>query len=174
MDLSVRTMLKLAVAAAVIAGTSSTVLQANADPVSDAKKAIQAQYNASNAAASKKNLKAFTAIYAPDFSQTDPQGKAIQFRTVKQRMALQFSQSATITGSTTVSSVKLQGNKATVHIKDRHVYEHASPQTGNSDKFGIDIEADDVWTLNGVVWTRSASRITSEKDTVNGKPVTIK
>ncbi len=154
-----------AIAALILGGAA-----AHADPASDARKAIQAQYDASNAAAAKKNLKAYIAIYAPQFTRVDPKGKISDYKRIRQQMALKFSQTASVSGSTNVASVKLTGATATVHTTDHHVFAYSSPQSGSVQKLSLDVIADDTWTFSNGAWLLTGSKATSEKWFVDGKP----
>jgi len=143
----------------------------NADPAADARKAIQGQYDKSNAAVAKKDLKGFIAIYSPDYVRTDAKGQTSNFKRIRQQTALKFSQTASVIGKSSLVSIKLTGVTAVVHVKDHRIFAYASPQSGNTQKITVDTISDDTWVQSAGVWLDTGSKIISETSSIDGKVV---
>lgn len=143
---------------------------AMADATADAKKAIQAAYNAGNAATGKKDMNKMFANDSPDFVAVR-NGQTITLAQAKAAVKQFFPAVKSIKDVSVVQKIKLKGNEATVTVKEHGDMVMANPQTKKTMKISVDSVSEDVWTKSGGAWLRKRSKSISEHVTSDGKPV---
>jgi hypothetical protein len=165
----VRTMkLTLAVMAGCILAGAQT---ARADATSDARKAIQAAYDKSNAAAAKKDLAGVLASHASDFTYTDKSGKKQDLSAMKTQMGQVFQASKEISGKSVIQSISLKGGSATVTVDETGSMVLVNPQNPDQTvKLEVEAKSEDLWAKTGKGWRIKSSREISSKQLINGKP----
>src|ERR1700722_17111655 len=89
-----------------------------ADAVSDARKAIQVQYDRSNSAAARKEIKGSMAIFTLDFVQVDRKGVEHDLPDVREHTLKVFELSTSITGTTAIQTITVSGSTATIRVKE--------------------------------------------------------
>src|SRR5258708_29881 len=98
-----------------------------AESSADARKAIQAAYDKSNAAAAKKDIAGTLAHHVPDFTTTDEKGKTHTLAEMKGQLTQIFQIAKEVHASTTIQSFSLKGNSATVKIEDHATIMMSNP-----------------------------------------------
>jgi ketosteroid isomerase-like protein len=142
-----------------------------ADATSDARKAIQAAYDRSDAAAVRKDLAGVLASHAPDYTWTDKHGKKHALAELKAQMTQVFQLAKEIRGKTIVKSLSLKGNSATVIAEETGSMNLVNPQKRDQEiKVEVEAKSEDVWTKTPKGWKVKSSKEISSKQLVNGKP----
>jgi ketosteroid isomerase-like protein len=119
--------------------------QAGRIPPADAKKAIQQNYNAMNAAMGKKDVKGTLAYFAPDFVQITSKGQRIPLEAMRSGLEQMVGQMKAISGTTVVSKVTLDGTgkKASATVRNTLKMTVTNPNTGKDAKIvGIEDSVD--------------------------------
>lgn len=162
----------LARAVAVLSLWTLAVAPALADANTDAKKALQALYDKTDAATAKKDIKGLTAYLAPDFQVlSDKGGKAMNLEQAKSQMGMVFKQVQSFKAKSVVQKVTLKGSTATVTVKQNVTAAIMNPQTGKPSKLLMDVVAEDIWVKSGAGWKEKSSKSISTKQSLDGKSI---
>lgn len=164
-------MIRRAVPIVLLLSLLACTVAASADKTADAKKAIQAAYNAENAAAARKDLKGIFASYAPDYVEVSQTGRTTTLteEKTKARQALSLVKSAK--ANSVIQKIKLKGKQAVVSVKEHNELVVDNPRTGQPAKMVIDSVSEDTWTKSGKSRLKKRSKTISEKATANGEPL---
>ena len=145
---------------------------ARADTAAQARKAIQAAYDREDAAADRKDIKGVLANCAPDFQAIELDGSRSTLADARKSMSMAFQQFKTVTAKTTIQKFTLQGNKATMTVK-----EYAQMTTGplgpkkQTHKLIVVGTDQDTWVKHGNRWLKEITRTISRKQTLDGRPI---
>lgn len=162
---------KIALCGAVL--LSLSVGAVHADPTADARKAIQAQYDVSNAATVKKDVKAAISIYTPDRTIVDSKGKSTNMDVVKAQITAIFAQAASFKANSAIQTIKLTKDTAAVRVKEHGVVILPNPATKKSTTLVLDSVSDDTWVKTGKVWLQKLSKLVSQSVKQDGKPLPV-
>jgi ketosteroid isomerase-like protein len=141
-----------------------------ADAVTDAQKAIQAQYTRLNAATMKRDTAGIFAIYSADFVGVDVKGKKHSIADLRQQTQILFNQARIITGTSKVQSVTLKGATALVRVAEHSKLIGTDPQTRTDATIVMDTTCDDVWVFVNRNWILTKSKTRTAKSSLNGRP----
>ena len=146
----------------------------NADETSDAKKAIQAQYNAHITAHHKKDAKALLAGYSKDYIGVSAGGTKRTYAQLEKEMGIVFTYLKTFKGTISIQKLTLKGNQATVVTKEHAEFSISNPQTQKTVELIVDETNEDVWAKSGKIWLKKASKNLTNKTKMDGKEVDVK
>ncbi len=132
-------------------------LYASADAASDAKKAIRAQYDRSDAAASRKDSKGVIAIYTKDRVSVTQNGSKGSIDSEKDQMDKVFQLAQSVTIKTTITSVSVNGSTATVRAKQTGLVKIQNPQTKQNTQLTIESVMEDTWVKSKGIWLEKRS-----------------
>jgi hypothetical protein len=149
---------------------------AKADSVSEAKSAIQATYDARNAAVDKTNVYGVLDYYAPDFIYLSPDGKTMDKAQSQVALTTLFEQVVTIRMTTHVLGMTLKGTDALVRAK-HWIVETLLPEDFVLIGEPIPKEmvsyvdtSSDTWTYTGSHWLLQSSHTLTRIQVVPGGP----
>jgi hypothetical protein len=145
---------------------------ARADTVTQARKAIQAAYDREDAAVSRKDVPGILVNCAPNFQFITQNGMRGSLADARQGLTAQFQTPSSFVAKTTLQKLTLQGNKAVVTVKEyqmRTVVPKA-PHVHPHKIVTVSID-EDTWVKHGNRWLREISKNISQKQTLDGKPI---
>ena len=142
-----------------------------ADPTSDARKAIQAQYDRANAAAAKKDIKGNIAIFTSDRISVDEKGTTLTLAQYRKLNSALFSSAASISASSTIENISAKGDTATVRVKEHGKLVIINPQTKQASTLVIDSVSDDIWVKRSGMWLQKRSVEKSANTVLDGQHV---
>ncbi len=141
-----------------------------ADATSDARKAIQAQYDKENAAAARKDVRTMLSIMSPDFVAVTG-GQQVTAPQMQQSLTQMFKLASNISGVTYIDKVALHGKTAVVLVHDRSALTLTNPRNPNQKaRLVVESRDQDTWVRTAKGWLETRSKELSRKRTVNGKP----
>ncbi len=141
-----------------------------ADSSADARKAIQLQYDRSNAAITRRDSTGTFAIYSPSFVAVDKNGKKHTLANLKQQSQVVFTQARIITGTTKIQTITLKGNTALVRVAEHSKMVGTDPATKSDSTLVFDSTSNDSWISTGGKWLQINSKTLTSKETINGRP----
>jgi ketosteroid isomerase-like protein len=145
----------------------------HADPPADAKKAIQQNYNAMNAAMAKKDINATMSYFNPDFVQITQAGKQIRLAEMRSGLAEMTTQMKGFQATTVVSKVTLDGAGKTASATVRNTLKMTmvNPQTNKDARVVATEDSVDTWVKTTKGWRLKLSKTSKTTQTIDGKPV---
>ena len=155
-----------------ILGVASLGQGARSDATSEARKAIQAAYDKSDAATAKKDIDGAMAFQTSDYTYTTQKGRKLDNATVRTSTTQVLTLAREIHGKTVIRKIALKGSMATVTVDETGSIVVATPQRPDQvSKIVIEARSEDVWIKTPKGWREKSSRELSSKQSVNGKPV---
>ena len=141
-----------------------------ADAASDARKSIQASYDAESAALGKQDVDAVFRSYAPDYVSVDKKGKKDTLEQTKSSAKAVMSAMKTLMVTQKVQTCALKSGQATVVVK-RHIIGVMQIEAKPAQKLLGDETAEELWAKTGAGWLRKRSKTLSQTMTMNGVPM---
>ncbi len=142
-----------------------------ADAASDARKNIQAFYDAESVAISKHDVNATFRSYAPDYVSINEKGEKKNLEQTKDAAKSVMISMKTLTITQKVQTLTLKkSNQATVVVKN-HISGVTIGDAKTSQKMSGDETAEDLWIKTGSGWLRKRSKTLSMTMTTNGVPI---
>ena len=155
----------------VVAFLALPLTGSKADSTADAKRAIQAQYDKSNAAAAKKDSKGVTSVFTKDRVSVTSKGVTTSIQDEKKQMEQVFSAAQSCVVTSTILSVSLTGSQAKVRVKEHGKIVLPNPKTMVNSNLVEDSIREDTWIKSGGAWLEKKSVEKSSKVTIDGKEV---
>jgi ketosteroid isomerase-like protein len=145
----------------------------HADPPADAKRAIQQNYNAMNAAMAKKDINATMSFFNPDFVQITARGQRIPLADMRSGLQQMVTQMKGFQATTVVSKVALDstGKTASATVRNTLKMTVANPQTNKDAKVVSTEDSVDTWIKTAKGWRLKLSKTSKTTQTIDGKPV---
>jgi hypothetical protein len=146
---------------------------AMADTPAQARSAIQALYNKQNAAAAKKDVNGVLVNMAPDFQAVSKDGRKITAAQQRQALTQLFSMAQSIHATSAIQKFRLQGNRATVTVKENGTFLVVNPNAAAAKpaRFTVEDVSEDTWVKKGNRWLNERSVTLAEKQLINGQPL---
>jgi len=162
----------LIVLPAALALGASSVSAVKADTAAQARKAIQAAYDREDAAFDRKDIKGALVNCAPDFQFIAPGGMRGGLADARQSLTTQFGRNSSFVARTTLQKLTLQGSKVIVTVKEYQV-RTVVPRAPHAHMHKIVMVSidQDTWVKHGNRWLREMTRVLSQKQTLDGKPI---
>ncbi len=135
------------------------------------KQAIQSVYNKMNSAASHKDVDGFLAFYDSDYIGYNPDGNQINFDTQREQTEAFFTQATKVHATTTVQSVKQQGNGIVAIARTHLTLVVDDPSTGKPATINQDSTDRDNWVKDSGSWKLRQEKTLSIQVFQNGKRV---
>jgi uncharacterized protein (TIGR02246 family) len=151
-----------------------TSVCAFADATSDAKKAIQAQYDKASAGYAKKDAKTVLSIYAPDYESVNLDGAKRQLDDVKKQLPNAFSQANSIQIKALVQKVTLKGDEAFANVATKVLVMAKHPEGGPPLKVELEDTGEYRWVKRNGQWLLRYVKKLTEKRKVNGQVIVPK
>ncbi|HLV80155.1 MAG TPA: nuclear transport factor 2 family protein [Chthonomonadaceae bacterium] len=159
-------------AALLFIGAGTATVRAEDAP--EARKTIQAAYDRFAEALHRKDAAGATADLAPDFTELDRDGAAIQGTIPTERRQLQtlFLYSRSLTATETIQTFRLRGKRAIVTVKEQMVVDSTKQRRWGARPltFCSDSLREDVWIRSGSRWRRQSAKTLSVQEMVDGRP----
>ena len=154
--------------------TTGSMVRANG--AQDARQTLQAAYDRFTVAMHRKDAERATADFAPDFTELDSSGAAIQggIPTERQQFQALFLYSRSVTVTETIQKITQRGKRATVTVQEQIILA-STKQTSRGVRpltFQTDDVHEDVWVRHGRHWLRQSAKILSIQEALDGKPDT--
>ena len=131
---------------------------AHADPASQARQQIQADYDSQNAAMGRKDGPGALAHVDHAFVGSGPMSKPESYQQRVQAQTQMFAQAQTIHITTHIQKFALHGANADVQIADRAAVTIADPKTGKAVKLTFLYTVADKWVKRPTGWMLLSSR----------------
>lgn len=141
-----------------------------AGATADATKAIQAAYDASNAAAARKDVAGTLAVRAPDYVGIDSKGRRLTLPQERQVLTQLLGAVEFLHASSKVVRLSLNGSTATVRVQERLEMRLPNPGTGKISQVVQENTSEDTWIQTDRGWRERESKNLTESTTVDGKP----
>ena len=155
-----------------LAGLILTTTALHADPAADARRAIQAAYNASSAAAARKDAAGTLAHFTPDAVAVDTKGRAIPITQQRQTATQLFAAAQSVSARTTIQKFTLdRPGQATATVHEHTLLTLANPQTQQPVRLEVDDTARDLWVKTVKGWRQKRSTDLTYTSTLNGQPL---
>lgn len=142
-----------------------------ADATSDARKAIQANYNADSAAAKRKDVNGLFAHTANDYVSTDTRGKKLTLADAKKGVPALFKAVKELDSVSKIKSIQLKGNTASVTVNESVTMKIVHPQSGFLTTLQVEETNADVWVKTAKGWMKKSSKTLKEKHMQDGQPI---
>jgi hypothetical protein len=128
-----------------------------ADPLSDARKAIQAEYDCSNRALDQGDVEKAFACFSPDFVFTVASGKRVGLKELKERQKQRMKRCSNLHSSSKIVKIQLQGSIALVQVNER--FEEMAPGfwPGTKTPYKSTDTAQDTWRKTADGWKITSS-----------------
>jgi ketosteroid isomerase-like protein len=134
-----------------------SALHVSADTVSEATKAIQAQYDRQDAAASRKDAQGVLDTFTKDRVYRDKDGNKITVEEQRQHMTEDLYVMKSCSVASRIVSISIKGVAAAVRVKHHIVASAEIPGRNADDNLIGDMVYDDVWINTGGVWLQKHS-----------------
>ena len=155
-----------------LAGLALCCATLHADPAADARRAIQSAYNASSAAATRRDAAGTLAHFTPDGVSMDTKGHAIPIAQERQTVTSLFAAAQSITARTTIQKFSLdRPGQATATVREHSVLTLVNPQTQQPARLVVDDTARDLWVKTAKGWRQKRSTDLTYTSTLNGQPL---
>ncbi len=167
-------MRNLLMTAALISIAAACVPTTGAAAPTDARKALQADYNDRDSAVSRKDIDGTLAHYAPDFTGVSATGKTHDLKEERADFVKTFSLPAksSVTKSTIQKLTWIKaGAEATVSVHRHGILLFANTQTHLNDILVLDGVYQDTWAKRSGTWLLTREQATTVKATMNGRPL---
>ena len=167
-------MRNLMMTAALVSMAAISLPTAGAAAQTDARKALQADYNDRDSAVSRKDIDGTLAHYAPDFTGVSATGKTHDLKEERADFLKTFSLPAK--SSVTKSTIQKliwgkAGTEATVSVHRHGILLFVNAQTQLNDILVLDGIYQDTWAKRSGTWLLTREQATSLKATMNGRPL---
>jgi ketosteroid isomerase-like protein len=143
---------------------------AYADPIADARKAIQTAYDRMSAAVVNRDINGILAYYTTDYESIQRNGTQDGPAESRHQIQIMFNMMKSIKVSQAVQNVTLKGNTAQVLEKTHLEGITSDAQTKKPHKFIGDYVSDDIWVKGPKGWLMKRSKSLYEHATLDGKP----
>ena len=155
-----------------IVGLTLLTSALRADPAADARRAIQAAYNTSNAAAARKDAAGTLAHFTPDAVAVDTHGQATPIAQHQEMATHLFAAARTVTARTVIQKFALaRPGQATATVHEHVVLTLMNPQTQQPAQLVVDDTARDLWVKTAQGWRQKRSQDLTYTSTLNGQPL---
>lgn len=163
----------LALAGALSLGHPTLAADASKDDRTtvEARAAITALIQLSNEAASKRNVAGTTAAMTDDFVTVDAQGKERPLAQTQGALSTLYGAAKAVKVTTTLDTVRVTGDEATVGVKEHIVMTFDNAKTGGTSTLITDASEQGAWVKTEYGWREKRSKTLSSKATLDGKPV---
>jgi hypothetical protein len=138
--------------------------------ITDAKKAIQSQYDRSNLAITRKDTTNLFAIFSPEFVAQDTKGHKYKLADLRQQAQKLFDQARSISGTSKIIAITVKSNTALVRVTEHSIMIGNDPSTKTDSTVIMDSVSEDVWVLTSGQWLQTKSKAITAKTTLNGRP----
>lgn len=147
----------------------------HADPAADARKAIQQNYNAMNAAMVKKDVAAAISYMTPDFIQFDAKGQKHTIAQMRSGLQQMVRQMKTLKATSAVSKVTVDaaGAKASANVHNTLTLTLPNPNTGKDSTIVSTEDSIDAWVKTAKGWRLKQSKTLKTTQTLDGQPVSM-
>ncbi len=144
-------------------------LAAAADPLSEARNAIQKRYDLADRAFEKGDANKASAYLSPDFSFTSAQGDRFTVKQLKTRTETMLKRCSKIRTGTKITRIQLTGKRATVQVQSHFEAQVPGFWPGSKTTHQSDEKAQDSWILTGNGWLQTSSSNLFSTSTRDGK-----
>ncbi|MBV9850275.1 MAG: hypothetical protein JO250_11420 [Armatimonadetes bacterium] len=150
------------------------VTAAHADSAAAARRAIQADYSGSNAAATRRDAAGTLARFTPDAVSVDTKGHATPIAQQQQTVTRLFAAARSVTARTTIQTFSLdRPTQATVTVREHTALALVNPQTQQPVRLVVDDTARDLWIKTAQGWREKRSQDLTYNSTLNGQPLPV-
>jgi ketosteroid isomerase-like protein len=148
-----------------------SVAPCSADAASDARKAIQANYNKLNAALAQRNLGVYRRFYTKDAWTSDPEGERLLKKKESMLLSVLMLSKYSVKITTQITKFALQKDKAIVTVRENMTLAGQREQDGEKvDMKGIWVKQH-TWLRSGGGWKIGAVKRISAQVLNNGQPL---
>lgn len=136
----------------------------------DAKKEIQANYDAISKAFVTKDIDGLSKFYAPDFVAREKDGTTTPRERVIADFTRQMNMLKEVSWVKKIVKLTQKGDEATVTVKGN--FKGKMPgQDGKSHPFTLQVTAEDVWVKGSAGWLLKSTLVLDRAATIDGKPM---
>ena len=142
-----------------------------AESATDDRRAVQAAYSASNAAAGRRDVAGTLAHFTPDAVTVDTKGHATRMAQERQTVTGLFAAAQSVTARTTLETFTLdRPGQATATVHEHILVTLTDPKTHQPLQLTVDDTARDLWVKTGGGWRQKHSQDLTYSSTLNGQP----
>ena len=140
-----------------------------ADPVAEARRAIQAEYDRSNQAYVKKDLDKSMAIHAPEFYSIAVGGERITRQELLSGRKRKFQHCSKLSASSKITSLQVNGNRAVVQVEEKWGWLGPGLWPGSKKPYKSEDTAQDTWVKTAQGWKMTSSTNLTQTDSDSKK-----
>lgn len=142
---------------------------APADPLSEARKAIQVQYDQANKAWERGDLEAYLACRTPNYVFTMADGRQLNLSEIRASRRRTLATCSKFRASSKITRIQLQGNRANVQVQEH--FEMLAPGfwPGSKAPHKSDDTAQDTWVKTSQGWKKASSTNLTQSEENRGK-----
>ncbi len=140
-----------------------------ADPVSEARRAIQTEYDRANQAYVKKDLEKSMAAHAPEFYFTRISGERITRPELRASRKLSFQRRSKLSASSKITSLQVNGNRAVVQVEEKWGWLGPGFWPGSKKLYKSEDTAQDIWVKTAQGWKMTSSSNLTQTDSDSKK-----
>ena len=145
------------------------LLAAQADPARAARAALQAIYQKQDAAYSRLDPDAALIDYAPDYVDIDANGTRAGLAETRRAQREAFADMTAFHAQTTIQSMTVVGDVATVHVMDNDVATETDASSPQPLHWTIYLTGVDTWKKTAQGWRLTRSQLVSQGGRVTEK-----
>ncbi len=142
-----------------------------ADAASDARKSIQAAYDAESAAIGKHDVNATYRAYTSDYVSINEKGDKKNLEQSKASAKSMMAVMKTLTVTQKVQTLTLKKSDQAIVTVKTHVSGATVGDAKTAQKLLADETDEDLWVKTGTGWLRKRSKTLSQTMTINGVPI---
>jgi ketosteroid isomerase-like protein len=157
------------VSGVVLCLAAAHVTAASADATSDARKAIEARFGKMSAALNKRDGKAYTQFFAPNFVSIGERGNRQDSRQMSRLIDAVMKMSQSLKHTWKTEKFTLQSGKAIHTVRQDIAMTMTDPQTGRNASMRQQPVEEFTWTKGKSGWLITQYKTLSSKMSVNGK-----
>lgn len=140
-----------------------------ADPVRDARRAIQTEYDRANQAYVRKDLEKSLAAHAPEFYFTQVTGERIYRPELKISRKAVFQRCSKLIASSKITGIQLDGKKAVMQVQEKWGWTGPGFWPGSKKLYKSEDTAQDTWVKTARGWKMTSSANLTQTDSDSNK-----
>lgn len=140
-----------------------------ADPVAEARRAIQTEYDRANQAYVKKDLDKSLAAHAPEFHFTAVTGERIYRPELRTKRKAVFQRCSQLSASSKITGIQLNGNRAIVQVAEKWGWMGPGFWPGSKKLYKSEDTAQDTWVKTAQGWKMTSSSNLTQTDSDSQK-----
>lgn len=142
-----------------------------ADNVAEARKAIQACYDKTDAATARKDINGTTSFFTADYVYVDNMGQNFDAARLRKQILAGYKGIASIQPKSTIKTLTLKGNSATANLHEvAHLLVVDPHDPSKTIRVDLDVTAQDLWIKTPNGWRVKKSKVMTYKQLIDGKP----